>query len=230
MPEAPTAAIASGRAHRVPLVIGTMRDELGHAGWGPVRQFVNFLPTTPARVDRMFAATDPTAKERALAHYPDYPGAAALTRLAADCFFVRPTVGVAEAHARHAPTYLYRLDYAPVLLRLIGMGAIHATDVPMVFGCDMPAIQALTIIGRGGYRAMSERIQDSWAQFAYDGTPGWPAYDADQAVFVFDHPDSRVVPRLHSATWRAWRHYAGPQQADVAGSKSAQRPEPTSSD
>lgn len=213
LPEAPTAAFAAGRAHRVPLVIGTVRDELGHAGWGPVRQFVNFLPTTVARVDRMFAATDPAAQGRALAHYPDYPSSAALTRLATDCFFVRPALAVAEGHARHAPTYVYRLDYAPLPLRLIGMGAIHAMDVPMVFGCNMPTIQALTIIGRGQYRAVSNRIQQSWVQFARDGSPGWPAYADDRAVFVFDHPDSRVVPGLHAATWEAWRHYAGPQQA-----------------
>lgn len=213
LPEAPLAAITAGRAHPVPLVIGTMRDELGHAAWGPVRRFVDFLPTTTARVDRMFAATDPAAKARALSHYPDYPNPAALTRLATDCFFVRPTVAAAEGHARYAPTYLYRLDYAPALLRLIGMGAIHATDVPMVFGCSMPAIQALTVIGRSGYNAVSQRMQQSWVQFAREGTPGWPAYGEDQSVFVFDHPDSRVAPGLHTSMWESWRHYSGPQQA-----------------
>ncbi len=212
LPEDPTTTIAAGRAHRVPLLIGSMRNELGHAGWRPVRRVVDIVPTTPARVDRMFAATDPTAKPRVLAHYPDYPRPAALTRLATDCFFVRPMIAVAEGHARHAPTYLYRLDYAPPVLRWIGMGAIHATDVPLVFGCEIPELQALTVIGRRRYRWMSDWVQQRWVEFARTGTPGWPTYSDNQATLVIDHPDPHLVPGLHSSMWEAWRHYAGPQR------------------
>lgn len=212
LPEDPTTTIAAGRAHRVPLLIGSMRNELGHAGWGPVRRVVDIVPTTPARVDRMFAATDPDAQARVLAHYPDYPGPRALTRLATDCFFVRPTIAVAEGHARYAPTYLYRLDYAPPVLRWIGMGAIHATDVPLVFGSDMPELQALTLVGRRRYRRMSDWVQQRWVEFVRTGTPGWPVYSDDQATLVIDQPDPHLVPGLHSGMWEAWRHYAGPQR------------------
>lgn len=212
LPEDPTTTIATGRAHRVPLLIGSMRNELGHAGWGPVRRVVDIVPTTPARVDRMFAATDPDAQARVLAHYPDYPGPRALTRLATDCFFVRPTIAVAEGHARYAPTYLYRLDYAPPVLRWIGMGAIHATDVPLVFGSDMPELQALTLVGRRRYRRMSDWVQQRWVEFVRTGTPGWPVYSDDQATLVIDQPDPHLVPGLHSGMWEAWRHYAGPQR------------------
>ncbi len=212
LPEDPTTAIAAGRAQRVPLLIGSMRDELGHAGWGPVRQLIDIFPTTTARVDRMFAATDPAARAGVLAHYPDYPSPAALTRLATDCFFVRPMIAVAEGHARHAPTYLYRLDYAPSVLRWIGMGAIHATDVPLVFGCEMPALQLLMIGGRGQYRSTSDCVQQRWIQFVRTGAPGWPSYSDDQATLVIDGPDPHVIPGLHSGMWEAWRHYAGPQR------------------
>jgi para-nitrobenzyl esterase len=212
LPEDPTTAITAGRAERVPLLIGSMRNELGHAGWGPVRHFIDIVPTTAARVDRMFAATDPAARERVLAHYPDYPSPAALTRLAGDCFFVRPMIAVARGHARHAPTYLYRLDYAPALLRLIGMGAIHATDVPLVFGCEIPAVRLLTLGGRGHYRAMSDCVQRRWIEFARTGTPGWPSYSEDEAALVIDGPDPHLVPGLHRSMWEAWQHYAGPQR------------------
>lgn len=212
LPEDPTTTIAAGRAHRVPLLIGSMRNELGHAGWGPVRRVVDIVPTTPERVDRMFAATDPAAQARVLAHYADYPSRRALTRLASDCFFVRPMIAVAQGHARHAPTYLYRLDYAPPVLRWIGMGAIHATDVPLVFGCEIPELQALTAVGRRRYRWMSDWVQRRWVEFARTGTPGWPTYADDQATLVIDDPDPHLVPGLHSAMWEAWRHYAGPQR------------------
>ncbi|QLL07264.1 carboxylesterase/lipase family protein [Mycobacterium vicinigordonae] len=212
LPQDPTAAISAGRAHRVPLLIGTMRNEMGHAGWGPIRQFVDLFPTTPQRVDRMFSATDPNAKPAVLQYYPDYPRSSALTRLATDCFFVRPMIAAAEAHARHAPTYLYRLDYAPPLLRWIGMGAIHATDVPLVFGFGMQTVQPLAIGGRAEYRAMSDWVQRRWVEFARTGTPGWPVYADDEVAVVIDRPEPHVVNGLYSATWEAWRHYAGPQR------------------
>lgn len=212
LPEDPTTAIAAGRAERVPLLIGSMRDELGHAGWGPVRRVVDIVPTTPARVDRMFTATDPGARSRVLAHYPDYPSPSALIRLATDCFFVRPMIAVAEGHARHAPTYLYRLDYAPSVLRWIGMGAIHATDVPMAFGSEMPALQLLTIGERRRYESVRDFVQQRWIRFVRTGAPGWAPYSGDQAALVIDGPHPRLVPGLHDSTREAWRHYAGPQR------------------
>ncbi len=213
LPQDPTAALAAGHAHRVPLLIGSMRNEMGHAGWGPVRRFVDLFPTTPQRVERMFAATDPAAKDEVLRHYPDYPSGRTLTKLATDCFFVRPMIAAAEAHARHAPTYLYRMDYAPPLLRWIGMGAIHATDIPLVFGFDMPATQPFTTGERREYRALGDWVRQHWIEFARTGAAGWPAYNDDKAAVVIDRPEPRVVDGLYSATWEAWRHYAGPQRA-----------------
>lgn len=212
LPEDPIAAIEAGHAHRVPLVVGSMRDEMGHAGWRPVRRFVDLFPTTPERVERMFAATDPQARTRVLAHYPRYPAAAALTRLTTDCFFVRPMLAAAEGHARYAATYVYRFDYAAPVLRLIGMGAIHATDVPMAFGGDSPALTAFAVGGRRGYRATSDWVQRHWFEFAQTGAPGWPSYGADRVTQVIDYPESPLVPGLYSATGEAWRHYRGPQR------------------
>lgn len=214
LPEDPTTAIVHGRAHRVPLLTGSMRDEMGHAGWVPVRRFVDLFPTTPARVDRMFAATDPGARSRVLEHYPDYPRAAALTRLATDCFFVRPMIAAAEGHARHAPTYLYRIDYAPPVLRRIGMGAIHATDVPLVFGSGGATV--LAVGGRREYGAISDWVQRHWIEFVRTGTPGWPGYAQDRSAVVVDHPEPRVVTDLYSDTWTAWQHYAGPQRGTTS--------------
>lgn len=210
LPEDPTAAIGAGRAHRVPLIIGSMRDEMGHAGWVPVRPFVDLFPTTPARVDRMFAATDPAARKNVLAHYPDYPSAATLTRLATDCFFVRPMIAAAEGHARHAPTYLYRIDYAPPVLRRIGMGAIHATDVPLLFGSAGAA--ALAVGGRREHRAIGDWVQQHWVEFARTGSAAWPAYADGEAAMVIDRPEPRMVDGLYSATRDAWCHYRGPQR------------------
>ena len=68
LPEAPITAMAAGRAHRVPLIIGTNRDE------GTLfARYLDVLPTTPERIEAFFAHTDPDAFERIRAAYPGYP-------------------------------------------------------------------------------------------------------------------------------------------------------------
>ena len=70
LPVHPLDAAASGAAHPVPLLIGTNDRE----GTLFAKSRGNLLPTTPARLARMFAGTDPAARDRILAAYPGYPG------------------------------------------------------------------------------------------------------------------------------------------------------------
>ena len=54
--------------------------------------------------------------------------------VAGDHAFWWPAMRVAEGHAAVAPTYMYRYDLAPRLLRLTGIGATHAAELLPVFG------------------------------------------------------------------------------------------------
>ncbi|WP_369638391.1 carboxylesterase/lipase family protein [Nocardia sp. JMUB6875] len=173
-------AFTNGTAHRVPLIIGTNRDE--------ATLFVRFddtLPTTPDRmrwllrhVDQAMDAggdspifiklgqTMPTSterlhealadygaavEERVAAAYPGFPGKKATVRMGGDFTFWRPSIRVMEAHSRFAPTYAYRYDFAPRAIQLAGFGATHALDLIPVFGAvDSAFGRAMT--AAGGHR------------------------------------------------------------------------------
>ena len=54
--------------------------------------------------------------------------------VARDVGFRMPTVWLAEGHSAVAPVYLYRFDWATPMLRLLRLGAAHATELPFVWG------------------------------------------------------------------------------------------------
>jgi para-nitrobenzyl esterase len=210
LPVHPLDAAATGAAHPVPLLIGTNDRE----GTLFAKSGVNTLPTTRARLARLFASTDPAARDRIVAAYPGYPGKAAVADVAGDHAFWWPSMRVADGHAGTAPTFVYRYDLAPRLVRLVGLDATHAADLAPVFGeVDSPLSRLLTVAGgRAALRSVSARMQAHWVHFARHGIPGpgWPAYDTDRrSTLIIDETD-RVedTPRAdRRAAWSGFTDY-----------------------
>ncbi len=217
LPTTPIEAMAAGTAHRVPLIIGTNRDEatLFSRRNKPSEQ----LPTCPDRIDRYFDGSDPDIKARVLAAYSGYPAPGTAINLGGDATFLRPTLAACDAHSAYAPTYNYRYDYAPKLLQRMGFGATHASEMLAVFGVvDTPLGRALTAGGsRRGLRLVTEQVQAQWISFARHGRPlpSWPQYTTQtRRTLVFDTP-TRVAHDLDRARRVAWRDVTGPHE--VAG-------------
>lgn len=212
VPVPPLEAYSTGAAHRVPLIIGT-NDREGAL----FPKFLDALPTNPRRIDAMFAATDPDAKDRITAAYPGYPDERAAIDLGGDLTFWYPALQVAQAHARFAPTYMYRFDFASRLLRWTGLDATHAVELLSVFDqTDEPVGRALTALGgRRDMRAVAAGMQRQWLHFARHGEPlpSWPGFDEkDRATMIFDavtrvEHDPRRDRRL---AWEGYRGYRAP--------------------
>jgi len=201
LPAHPVDAGVTGALHDVPLLIGTNDREATLFA----RSGSTLLPTTRSLLDRLFALTDPPAEQRVLAAYH---GRGAVVDVAGDHAFWWPSVRVAEGHSAVAPTFMYRFDLAPRLLRLAGVDATHAAEMTLVFGeVDTLFVRALTALGgREAMRAVSARMQAHWVHFARHGTPlpDWPAYDVDQRrTLVFDEVD-RVEADPRADRRRAW--------------------------
>ncbi len=207
LPEEPVEAMRSGQAHRVPLIVGTNAEE-GRL----FTRFLRMLPTNESMIEELLADAEPAARERITAAYPDYPASSACVQLGGDFAFGSAAWQIAEAHANHAPTYLYRYDYAPRTLRWSGLGATHATELFAVFDIYRTRFGALLTAAADRRAALrvSNQVQRRWRSFSHTGVPGddWPAYRADdRAVMVFDRK-SRVEFDPHPHRRKAWEGFS----------------------
>jgi para-nitrobenzyl esterase len=207
LPLDPVEAMRSGKAHRVPLIVGTNAEEARLFG-----RFLKFLPMTEPMIERLLAVAGPDERERITAAYPGYPDPAACIQFGGDFAFGSAAWQIAESHSLHAPTYLYRYDFAPRTLRWSGLGATHGTELLAVFDVYRSKFGRLLTAAADRRAALrvSDNVQARWRAFARTGVPGedWPAYTrTDRAVMVLDrHPRVEFDP--HAARRQAWEGFS----------------------
>ncbi|MDV8070598.1 carboxylesterase/lipase family protein [Rhodococcus sp. IEGM 1366] len=213
LPDYPVRAFRRGNAHPIPLLIGTNKDEssLFRMMKSPL------MPIDPDVIRAMFAEI---ADEHPHVELPEhsqiesaYSGLSQVNAglgLTRDFGFRLPTLWIAEAHSRVAPTWLYRFDYAPAMLKVLKIGATHGTELPYVFGNITHSAKDITykLGGLGTARHVADRMQARWLAFAKASDsqqdPSWPAYDTNQrATLVVDKQDS-VVDDLDCEIREAW--------------------------
>lgn len=224
LPERPLDAFKAGRAHRVPLIIGT-NDREGSLFEGRI----DILPTTKPRIRAIFANTRKKSRKAIKAQYPGLPERRAAADFAGDFTFWFPSVKLAERHARFAPTYMYRFDAAPRMARLLGLDATHGLELFALFEkFDTVTGTGLTLLGgRRRFRAVGRRMQAHWAEFAASGAPtasggsgglgapasrtagclDWPRYDeAARRTLILDGRD-RVEADPRGERRIAWQRF-----------------------
>ncbi|MGA1837684.1 carboxylesterase/lipase family protein [Herbiconiux sp. 11R-BC] len=207
LPERPLDAFKEGRAHPVPLLIGT-NDREGSLFTGRL----DILATTPKRIRAIFARTKKGARKAIKAEYPGLPAKRPAADFGGDYAFWYPTVKVAERHSRYQPVHFYRFDIAPRLVRLAGFDATHGLELYAVFD-RMHSWFGRTMTSLGGRRAFlatSRRMRAHWLSFARDGRvddEAWPPYDeTDRATLIFDTID-RVENDPRASRRLAWQAF-----------------------
>jgi para-nitrobenzyl esterase len=209
LPRHPIEAARAGTAARVPLIIGTNRNEASMFA----RDKPPMLPTTPAKIDDFFARLAPHARARVLAAYPGYPGRRALEAVGADAMFVAPAWAFADAYSAHAPTHVYRFDYTPWSLRALGLGAAHGSEIVHIqhsYGSHLG--RRLHPLGRWLPPAVGRRMQRSWLDFATKGwadgqawSDDWPRYDSRRrATRIIRSASDVIVDDPDAARRCAW--------------------------
>jgi para-nitrobenzyl esterase len=206
LPHDPVQAMRDGTAHRVPLIVGTNADE-GRL----FTRFLQLLPMTEPAIELLLADSDVALREQITRAYPGYPSPSACIRLGGDFAFGTAAWQIAEAHGRHAPTYVYRYDYAPRTFHLTGLGATHATELFAVFDIYRTRFGSLmtAVADRSSARRISNDVQARWRAFSRTGIPGdgWPQYTADErAVMIFDR-HSRLEHDPNAERRRAWEGF-----------------------
>jgi para-nitrobenzyl esterase len=209
LPRHPIEAARAGAVARVPLIIGSNRNEASMFA----RDKPPMLPTTPANIDSYFRRLAPQARARVLAAYPGYPRRRAREAVGADAMFVASTWAFADAYSAHAPTYAYRFDHAPWTLRALGLGATHGSEIVHIqHSYDSALGRRLHPLGRWLPPAVGRRMQRTWLDFATEGWSSgrvwrgdWPCYDTPRrATLVIRSASDVVVDDPDAARRSAW--------------------------
>jgi len=211
LPQHPIDIFENGNQAPVPLIIGTNSDEASFAK--------TMYQTTGQRqraARRALDVYDPDNAHQVLEAYGYVGGRADFADLIADAVFWAPSVILATAHRRVAPTWMYRFEYASATMRKLGLGAMHTSDLVAVFG-DPNSTRASKIDRFGskqGFEEVSRAMQYHWGSFFHSGKPGeeWPVYGfrdeerPGRATVVFDsEPYVELDPKADQR--RAWEGF-----------------------
>nr|WP_244431631.1 carboxylesterase/lipase family protein [Segniliparus rugosus] len=185
-------AFAGGHAHRVPLLIGTNRDDV-------IVQLKRGGLSSEAR-DLIAAVTaqDPDLAARIPSVFPNLPEKRAAIPFNGDLRYWVPALAVAEGHSANAPTYMYRYDWSSRVSRLLGFGATHTIELIACFD-RLKSFRSvfLALSGpaeRQGLAQAAEHLQRRWLSFAQTGTPGeaWPQYRPQDRQTLILNTSERV--------------------------------------
>jgi para-nitrobenzyl esterase len=212
LPEHPMAAFQSGRAHRVPLIIGTNARE------GTLfRGRMDITPRSPARIHALFQDAPESARAPMHAAYPGLPSPHDAIDFGGDYGFWYPSTRVADFHSRYAPVWAYRFDVAPTMLKLAGLDATHGLEMYTLFDqLDAPIARVFTSLGgRRAYASAGLRMRANWVHFATSDAPtaSWPRYlTRTRSTLIIDEVD-RVENDPRSQRRLAWNGFL-PHLAD----------------
>ncbi|WP_409976622.1 carboxylesterase/lipase family protein [Xanthomonas graminis] len=177
LPRAPAALLAAGAQQRVPLLLGSVAQELTYGGAGGAQ--ARLRRDYPAQAAQVLAPS-PGAAAVPDPRYGDAP-----MQLATDLTFRCPALAAARAQARQGvPVWHYEFDLAAP-----GGRVTHSAELPFVF-------KGLPI----GQPPLN--LQRYWAAFARSGDPNgagmpnWPAFAPTQASLRFDQDGTHAVTGL----------------------------------
>lgn len=216
VPEHPIDAYTAGRQLPVPLIIGTNRDEasLFRLMKSPL------MPITQDSVHAMFEQivaerpelAEAASEQRIEGAYPHFPHHRAPAEISRDAGFRMPSIWLAAAHSRVAPTRMYRFDHSTPMLRVLGIGATHGAEIAYVFGTLKVSKKdfSFDLGGLAEAHRISAVLQRRWLGFARDGRPDpegsavWPLYDAAaRSTLLIDHGET-IVDDPDAAVREAW--------------------------
>jgi para-nitrobenzyl esterase len=207
LPRRAIASVREGSAKGVAVMTGTTRDE-----W-------KLFTATAAKLRLMDTAklrsltAGLVGEDRAdtvLAAYPDGSSFDKWNAVMTDHSFIMPAIRLAEAQGEHAPTYLYRFDWASPFLGGV-IGACHAIEIGFMFGTYNEKL-AGAFFGTGAKAdALAVAMMESWIAFAKNGDPSnattgpWPRYDAQsRETMIFGDGAPHVADAPNETRREAW--------------------------
>ena len=179
---------AEAGTNPVPLIIGTTRDEMAlFAGLDPSNATLDDAGLA-RRLTRLGIADAPPTIDVYRREGPT-TASAIWSRVQTDTAMWMPALRIAEAHAAHAPVWMYRFDRPAADPAL---GACHGVDIPFAFGTIRSEGWETFLGDAPSARDLSRIVGALWSSFARDGVPSapavtWPPFDPERrATLVLD--------------------------------------------
>ncbi|SEF16820.1 carboxylesterase/lipase family protein [Streptomyces sp. Ag109_O5-10] len=210
LPGDPTAAIAGGRFHQVPVLIGNNHDE-GNGWAAGIIQAGH--PVTPATWPDVAAAffPSPGQAEAVVRAYPVHgaDGGPVFGAVIGDADFACPTARTGGLLAARVPVWRYEFadEHAPPLTPgtpPFPLGAPHASELPYLFDLGGRPRELTAAQHR-----LADTMIDYWSRFARTADPNGPSAPVWSRHTVLSLAPDHVVPtrtaesRHHCAFWSA---------------------------
>lgn len=208
LPDSPMKLAKAKEAFKGPLLIGTVREEVGY---NPFRAAVPFLKGYFQKAETVAALTqiaDPQRAEDIWHEYTRLRGQSeaqigGFIRSAFD--YIMPSLRFAELRSEVAPTWMYQFLYASPKVAT----ATHASDIQFWSGTLVrPSPLTAFFLGESGATEeaihLSQVMQRDLVHLASHGSLDWPRYDRQaRQTRIYDvHPDVVSDPvRLERQIW-----------------------------
>lgn len=207
LPERPLDAIENGSAADVKLIIGTMQNE-GHM----IAKMVKIMPDDWADAQKMFALNQLDDRFDGMKNYYSHHARGEknqVSDLITDRVFRNDSIAVAQSQSKYQSTWMYEIDYAPIMAKLFGLGATHALDVPLVLdtlGQDQTQL-FWRLTPRKNKEQMRDQLNSMWLNFVKTGNPGqaWPQYNAQKRDVYFFNQQSKVISKPYDDVMALWQ-------------------------
>jgi para-nitrobenzyl esterase len=196
LPQHPLHSIASGVAKRIPMIVGTTKDECLFYPFADPTWREADDETLIRRVKQQVGAAWPSVAPFYLGDQSDgQPLLKRLLSLLTFDQFTFPAIRLAEAQVRQgASVWVYRFDWHSPLFG----GAAHTLDRIFVWNlAENPTIQHMT--GDAPERVqLAQHMQRAWIAFARSGDPTipelptWPRYDLEQRATMLFNRESTI--------------------------------------
>ncbi|XP_066282115.1 cholinesterase 1-like [Branchiostoma lanceolatum] len=229
LPESPPVAYQSGAFKSADLLLGSNEDE--GAFFLISNQYPGFSENSESLITKeqfleciryQFPPFNGFAVDAVAFQYTDWERLDqdtmyrdAMDDLYGDNSFVCPDVNTGRAHLRNGATpYMYRFAHRPSNSpQPAWVGAVHADEVPFVFGLPLDPVYGFT----EEEKDLARRMMRHWANFARTGNPNnndegvWSAFNAtDGGYMVLDTFEPRMLTGPSTENCAFWDNYLKP--------------------
>jgi len=201
-------ASADAQPSDVDLLIGTNMDE---SNLFTTKQ-MGMMPRKEIGLKPYLSNLDSLQVKQVTGSYKSYPRTKAIHRLLTDAIFRIPAIEYADRQSQSAHVYMYRFDWCSFPLKMVGLRSFHGLEMPFIFGNYKAALakKMLVMSSKKKVTSLSEKMQQSWINFARTGNPNvandntWQNYTSEnRATWIFNSNDYLEVDP-DSLNRKAW--------------------------